>query len=303
MLNEDIAYLLGMIVGKGTIIRDNKDTKIIIDIPHKNLEIEDQDTQLSVKASLLDIRERLEGFIGTKLNTDTSSKRIAHLFFSKGNEDYLIRDINEYLKNKISWRDFRIPAEIFNSSEKIKIEFLRGFCDVTAHIRKSNIAYGVDYNHRVYLEIMDNWEIIIDLANLLKDLDVPIQNIRWAHPNIVDPTLKFYNKGMRNYKEHQIKIYADEFEKIGFNIYHKNELLKKYIEINKKNWEKHLGKMKKQGCKNLKEFHHKHYWETKELERIKKPHPDENHEKIPIKIRGKHFDNWKQIAKELDYHE
>jgi hypothetical protein len=303
MFNPDIAYLLGMIAGKGQIIRGNRETEIIINIPHKNLEIEGENTQQSVKASLLDIVGRLKSLVGTNMNWDTTKPNVAHITFSKPNGDYLIRTINAYFENKISWRDFRIPKEIFSASKDVKIEFLRGIADVTAHIRKSNLAYGIEYNHRIYIEIMSNWEICIDIVNLLKDLDVPVQNIRWAHPNIVDPTLKFYNKGMRNYKEHQIKIWAEEFEKIGFNIEHKNKLLKKFADLNRKNWIKYSSKTKKMKGKPISEIHHKYYWETKEIEKKKQSHPDESHPSIHPKIRGKHFDSWKQIAKELGYYE
>jgi len=303
MLNPDFAYLLGLIIGKGSILRDNENTKIIIEIPHKNLLIEGEDTRKSAKLLILDIIKRIEPLIETKIEWDTESKNKTYITFSKRNSSQITRDINIYLQNKISWRDFRIPKEIFTASKDIKIEFLRGLADVTAHIRKSNVAYGIGYNHRVYVEIMTNWEICIDIANLLKELNIPIQNIRWAHPNIVDPTLKFYNKGMRNYKEHQIKIWAEEFEKIGFNIEHKNKLLKKFADLNRKNWGKYSSKTKKLKCKSLEEIHHKYYWETKELEKKKQSHPDENHSSVYPKIRGKHFDNWKEIAKELGYHE
>lgn len=56
MQNAELAYLLGMIAGKGTIIRGNSHTDIIIEIPHKNLISEGKDAKLSVKASLDDIR-------------------------------------------------------------------------------------------------------------------------------------------------------------------------------------------------------------------------------------------------------
>lgn len=300
MLNPDLAYLLGMIVGKGKLIRDNKETKIIIDIPHKNLEIEGENTQLSVKASLLDIVGRLKPLIGTDMVWDVSKQNMAHITFSKPNGDYLIREINDYLKNKTTWRDFRIPTEVFIGSDDIKKEFLRGIADVTAHIRKTNIAWK-DYENRVYIEIMTNWDLCIDIANLLKKLDIPIQTIRFAHPNIVDPNLKFYKKGNRNYKEHQIKIWAEEFEKVGFNIEHKNKLLKIFAESNKKNWNKFAPKKYK--GKPLSIIHHKYYWQTKTIEKRKPIHPDENHQSIPPKIRGKHFNSWKEIANELGYYE
>lgn len=295
MLNPDIAYLLGMIVGKGEVVRGNFETKIIISIPHKNLTIEGRNIQLSVKASLLDVVGRLKPLIGVDLVPDASNANVAILYFSKINEDYLIRTLNSYLKGQVSWRQSRVPTEIMKSTnEDIKKEFLLGLADVTGHIRKSNSAYGQPHGHRVYLEIMDNWELTIDIANLLKGLNIPIQTIRFAHPNLVDTSEQYYSRGIRYYKEHQIKIWAEEFEKIGFSINHKNELLKKYATENKKNWGKN---------KPIEQSHHKFYWETREFTREKPIHSDEDNPRIHPKIRGKHFDSWREIAKTLGYHE
>jgi len=302
MLNAEMAYLLGMIVGKGQIVRGNRETEIIVDIPHKNLVIEGENTQQSIKSSLLDIIGRLKPLVGTDMEWDTSNPTIAHISFTKSNGDYLIRTINTYMKSHVSWRDFRIPKEVFSATVDIKKEFLRGLADVTAHIRKSNVAWK-NREHRVYVEIMTNWGSCIDIANLLKTLDVPVQTIRFAHPNIVDPTLRFYKKGIRNYKEHQIKIWAEEFEKVGFNIEHKNILLKKFADLNKKNWKAYSKGSKKYKDKPISEVHHKFYWETRSNKKVKQKHPDEDHPSIHPKIRGKHYDSWKDIAKELGYHE
>jgi len=303
MLNTDIAYLLGMIVGKGQIIRGNRDTEIVIDIPHKNLMIEGENTQQSVKSSLLDIVGRLKTLVGTNMEWDTSRPNIAHLSFSKPNGDYLIRTINTYLKNHVSWRDVAIPTEIFLATKDIKLEFLRGIADVTAHIRKSNVAWK-PYDNRVYVEIMDNWDLCIDIANLLKELDIPIQTIRFGHPNIVDPYLKKYNEGKKEFwnKEHQIKIWAEEFEKIGFNIDHKNKLLKKFAKLNRDIWKEASNTSKKYKDKPISDIHHKFYWEIKKNNRKKPKHPEEKSTKLPLKVR-KHFDNWKEISKELGYDE
>ena len=40
-MNTEMAYLLGMILGNGEIQRDNSETRITIDIPHKNLYTDD----------------------------------------------------------------------------------------------------------------------------------------------------------------------------------------------------------------------------------------------------------------------
>ena len=300
MLNPDIACLLGMIVGKGHIIRGSQYTKIVISIPHKNMFIVGENTQQSIKASLLDIVERLKPLVGADIEWDTSKKSVAHIFFSKINGDYLIRTLNSYLGNRTSWKNFRIPENLFSERKDIRIEFLRGLADVTGHIRKSNVAWK-EFEHRVYVEIMTNWNICIDIANLLKGLNIPVQTIRFAHPNIVDPNLKKYNEGSRNYKEHQIKIWAEEFEKIGFKIYHKNKLLKKFADINRKEWEKY-SKLKKYK-EPISKKHHRFYWQTKKIKKKKAKHPDESHPSIHPKIRGKHFDSWKDMAEELGYHE
>ena len=63
MNNPELAYLSGMIAGKGVIKRGESTTDILIEIPHKNLIVEGKDAQLSVKASLDDFRNNIEPLI------------------------------------------------------------------------------------------------------------------------------------------------------------------------------------------------------------------------------------------------
>jgi len=318
MDNTQFAYLLGMITGKGTIVRDNRETEIRIEIPHKNLIIEGMETELSVKASILDIKQILDPLIGSNIEV-SSKKNITTLSFRKDNRDFLIREINRHFGNLISCKDFRIPKEIFTSSEDIKKEFLRGLADVTAHVRSSNnymCKKGTPcFNHRVYIEIPVNWFLVIDIANLLMHLNIPVHNINWGHPNTRDPELKDYNKGREDawFREHQIKIFAEEFEKIGFKIIHKNRALEKLSDENRKNWDIYVyGKISSAKTKQKKIewqeklgkieiVHHRYYWEIIEKTKPKPKHPMEDDYKIPDIIRGKHFNSWKEIAKELGY--
>lgn len=172
-----------------------------------------------------------------------------------------------------------------------KKALLKGIADVTGYIRKSNIAYGQDGAHRVYIEIPGNWYMVIDIANMLKEVDVPVQTIDFGHPNFRDGELKKYNQGMPYFwkKEHQVKIFANEFLPIGFNIKHKQEALEKYSE-------------------ELLEFvdpakTHKYYWEKSIKRRNRPVHPHENDACLPIEIRGKHFDSWTDLARLLGYGE
>ncbi len=301
-------------VGKGTIKRGRTETTVIIEIPHKLLEIEGQNAILSVKASLEDIRNLIQPLIGVSL-TSTSQKSKTTIQFNKPNGDFLIREINRCLGNLSSWKKFRIPSDIMNSSKDMKKEFMIGLADVTAHVRQSNKAYGINYDNRVYIEIPQNWYLVVDIANLLKSLDIPIHVINWGHPNIRDPNLKDYSKGNMNasFREHQVKIFAEEFLPVGFRITHKKQALIKLSNLNKKEWRAHIqnkienaqnDQIKQKYKSKLNELdtnHHKFYWNTKTPKKIKPPHPLEKDDRIPRKIRGKHFDSWKDICKKLGY--
>jgi len=316
MENAELAYLLGMIAGKGSIIRGNTQTDIIIEIPHKNFTSEGMDAKLSVKASLDDIRNILEPLIDVRISSLQSEQKTI-LKFTKNNQDFLIREINQHFHRLSSCKDFRIPKEIFNSSSDIKRQFMIGLADVTAHMRSSNAAFGISYNHRAYIEIPVNWFTVVDIGNLLYDLDVPIHNIDWGHPNMRDPKLSDYKKGKKEtwFREHQIKIYADEFEKIGFRIDHKMKALKKLANLNRIEWDKSLkhkiGKAKSQKQKeklqkklgHIEISHHKYYWQTREVDKKKPIHPMESSNKITGIIRNKHFNSWKEICKALGYKE
>ena len=102
---------------------------------------------------------------------------------------------------------------------------------------------------------------------------MPVQNIDWAHPNMRDGNLTKYNQGKPDFwkKEHQIKVWAVEYQPIGFAVLHKQEALD--------------------------------YWELVSRKKKKPIHPGENDEFIPKVIRGKHYDSWTDIAKDMGYSE
>ncbi len=290
-MNNQMAYLIGMILGNGEIQRNSNNTTVTIEIPHKNLK-DDEGLEVSVyvKSSLADIRGVIEPLLGHSLPI-TQTKRATRISFTKANEDYTMREILRFIGSGIHHSTMTMNDELFNITTDEKIELLRGVADVTGYIRKSNIAYGEPGWHRVYIEIPGNWQFVIDIANMLKTLDIPVQTIDFGHPNFRDSKLKKYNEGKTKYwkKEHQVKIWANEFLPIGFNIVHKQRALERYAE----ELLEYLDEEKT----------HKFYWEKPIRIRKKEIHPMENDESIPDKIRGKHFDSWTQVAKELGYGE
>lgn len=290
-MNVEMAYLVGMVLGNGEIQRGTSNTTITIDIPYKNLRTDDmKDVAIYVKASIVDIRSIVEPLIGHGLMV-TETGHSTKVSFSKNNDEYVVREIIRLIGSGRHHSTMRMNPELFKMTTDEKKALLRGIADVTGYIRKSNIAFGQDGAHRVYIEIPGNWYLVIDIANMLKDIDVPVQTIDFGHPNFRDSNLNDYNKGKKNVwkREHQVKIFANEFLPIGFNIRHKQDALEKYSE-------------------ELLEFidpakTHKFYWE-KSIRKSEKPiHPEENSEFLPKEIRGKHFDSWTELAGYLGYGE
>lgn len=293
-MNAEMAYLLGIIMGNGKILRNSIETTISIDIPHKKLETEEfHDVRIYVKASLSDIRNVLEPLIGSSLKS-IQNEHSTIISFSKPNSDYLIREILRYIGSATTHDNMRVHPDVLTFTLDERKQFLRGFADVTGYVRRSNY-FITTYKHRIYLEIPNNWYMVVDICNLLKSVDIPVQSIDWAHPNMRDGKLKKYNEGKPNFwkKEHQIKIYANEFLPIGFCIIHKRQALEKFSE-------ELIEGYNREG-KNASDITHLHYWETKGKKALKPFHPGENDSSLPIEIKGNHYNSWKEIAKELGY--
>lgn len=283
-MNAQMAYLIGMILGNGEVQRKSDATTITIELPHKNL-IDDEGREVSVyvKSSLTDIRNIIEPLIGYSLPI-SQNKRATQISFTKPNEDYTMREILRFIGNGVHHSTMSMNDELFNMTTDERKELLRGMADVTGYICKSNIAFGQDGCHRVYIEIPGNWQLVIDIANMLKSLDIPVQTIDFGHPNFRDSNLKKYNEGKPYYwkKEHQVKIWANEFLPIGFNIEHKQKALEKYAD----ELLEYLDENKT----------HKFYWEKPTRKKEKPFHPMVNDEYLPEAIRGKHFEFYGLMA-------
>lgn len=295
-MNTEMAYLLGMVCGNGEIKRAQNDTTISIEIPHKKLATENNnDVRVYVRASITDIRTIIEPLVGTGLSF-TQQDNYSIISFVKPNSDYLMREILRFVGSAASHENIRIDNEVYSFTRDEKIAFLQGFSDVTGYIRRSNYFFK-PYMHRVYLEVPHNWYLVTDICNLLRDVDIPVQAIDWAHPNMRDGNLAKYNEGKPDFwkKEHQIKIWANEFMPIGFGVIHKKEALEQFSE--------ELISGLEAEEKDVSATTHKFYWEGNGKNKIKPVHPSENDEFIPAEIRGTHYNSWKDIAADLGYGE
>lgn len=270
-ITEDVAYFLGMTVGKGTLIHGNENTKLMIQFPFKNLEAEgitqSYDTHLYLSNSVDRILSRLRrlGFDIEK-NVDEESRSVS-LIINWHEYDISSQLLHFLLNGEHSdYHSFRIPKAIFEADTEKQKEFLRGYFDVTGHIRKSNADRGGQ--HRIYLEVdQRNWLLNVDLYELIeKHLGIPIQTINFGHPNF---------RGATGWgKEHQIKIYANRFLPIGSYLSHKNDVLRELAAQNRSG----VG-INRRGP----------------MIGTKPSIPEENSNRLPDYIRNKHFNHYTEL--------
>lgn len=276
-LTPDISYLLGLITGHGEIQQSSDAKKIIIEFEYKALEskaiTKAFNQRLHIQTSLDPIVYRLQRM---GINVQKVPGEKISLVLTWIQEDIAWLFIKFLINGtRFSYHDFLIPEPIFETTQENKREFLRGIADVTGFVRKSNVDQAG--RHRVYIEISNkNWFLPPQFCQLWQQsLNVATQYIGYGHPNIRGGT------GTSWAKEHQIKIYAEDFESIGFYISHKNEALKELADYNKANF------TRKQSLCNGKVGR----------EKVKSSHQHESHKKLPTEINGHHFNSYKQICK------
>jgi hypothetical protein len=288
-LDTDVAYFLGLITARGELSESGGVKRIIIEFPFRNLEVEGIRKKIVQKNEiLLSLRKTISRVNElADINTREEEKeRAIYLVLETMKNTMFWRNIQALMQGKTTHYEFEIPPEIFQADEQIQKEFLRGYADVSGSARWANRnRWG---KCRVYLDVLNlNWTLPRQLCYLLQDcLHIPVDTITYGHPNIRDPRLKEYKKGRKDAwaREHQVKIFADDFEKIGFYMSHKQEILEELADYNKKQ------KFEKT----------KFCCPPKRLSGRSKPkHPAEDSEKLPAIIRGKHFNSYWQICAEL----
>ena len=292
-MDRTFAYLLWLIIGNGTIQRMKDSTTIVIELPHKNFKVDEKDVKLYVAASLNDIRNYLEPLLG--VITTNQNDSVTRISFTQSNDSDIIQKLNVFLEWVSNHENMRIHQEVFDQPKDVRIAVLQWIADSTWYVRRSNY-YFTKYKHRVYIEIPHNWYLVVDICNLLKSVDIPVQTIDYAHPNLRDGDCVKYNKGQINFwkKEHQIKIFVNEFLPIWFLVKHKQEALLQFTE------EFMIG-MGKSNLDELKKYTHHYYREKLSKPKMRKVHPRVIDNFIPEIIRGRQMNWWQEISEILWY--
>lgn len=280
--DADVAYLIGLIVARGQLIEQSDERRIIIEFPGSTMQVEginsvfDQPTE--IKLGLVDIASRLRNLLETDIDILDSGHGTHRLLVRFHRNNMMWRNIRTILGDSVHFGAFTVPDILFEPDTPVdwRREFLRGFADVAGNIRRAN-RY-VDGRNRVRLDVLnykENWDLPIRLCRLLQDyMEVPVQLITWGHPNMG-----------RDFREHQLNIFAVPFLKIGFSFRHKQKVLDELASADQQN------------------FPNARYTPCPGERAIR--HPKENDEReadkthLPEALCGKHFNAYWQICRAL----
>ena len=279
-IDADVAYLLGLITARGRISESGGVKQILIEFPYQSLEVDGVsgtfNTNTSIRLGLQQIQERVLELTGADVSiADGESSVTLVLRFLRNTMVW--RNILMHTQGHTGYEHFRVPEIFFSTNipNDWKREYIRGVADVAGNIRHSN-RY-IDGSNRVRLDVLNyptNWSMPVQLCTLLEEhLTVPVQLITWGHPNMG-----------RNFREHQINIFAVPFGEIGFSLPHKQAILEEFIEHDK---EHYLNKTYNP-CVG-----------RRKVKKRKLKDSRENDKRLDDRLRDKHFNAYWQICKKL----
>lgn len=277
-LDSDVAYLLGAIVGRGKIVERERRWIATIEFPFVMPELEGYNQFASFVTSILThALPRLKLLLGEAVEISVMPEKTVQLVINLPSTHLAVRNLKELLGESFDYSQFTVPTVIRDAPDEVAKEFVRGFADVACNIRRSNRdQLGL---HRVFMDVLNcNWILPVQLCELMQTkLQVPVHHILWGHPNLRDPKAK---EQLPAWREHQIRIYAHDFLKIGFYIDHKQAVLEALAKENQARG----GEDRSSFCNGYRRF------------RPKKNHPAECDKQLPNFLRGKHFDAYWQIC-------
>jgi len=284
-IDPDLAYLYGLIFARGSFIESRETRTLLIELEFTNLEAEGITKKVNVREALTlgvySITNRISDIIGEEVQVHaTNHSVIIKINFPR--RSMVWRAMREFTNNRDSFRAFELPDFFFEFEPIIHQEFIRGIADGCGFIRPSNRDQA-GY-HRVYIQITNrNWKLPVQLCKLIQGtMNVPVQVIQWGHPNTREPNRIDVDENHSTWaREHQIKIFAEDFQRIGFCFEYKQDILNELAEENIQN-----GHNQQRLCNPL-----------RKKPRSPKPnHPCENSSLLPEEIKGRHFNSYFEIC-------
>lgn len=213
MINNNEAYLLGILFGKGSII-PTSDDKIVLKFRVKFR----RPTDSSLRTDNIHTQNAEREYVETlksKLSNDFSE--IIHLLRETWQINSVIDLPNSYNINDWNMKEivitteelssnFRRLCEILNTTyldnnilkkfpfhleiendPMTSLSFIQGICDSCSLVpNEASSSYGGDGDCRIQLEpSQERWELPIGMCRIFQvGLNIPVDNINWGHPQI-----------------------------------------------------------------------------------------------------------------------
>lgn len=231
-IDEDVAYLLGMLFGRGQLIDQGDVRRLVITLhirrdipklppgvkaPSLNLDLENERALNAARRRINDLLDANVD-IHTKKQGKTSRATLTAVFVKP---TIAWRDLRYLCSNGSDNSNFLLPESFFALPETLYKEFLRGFGDVAVTPSYADNAWG--QQARIAFPVVhNNTEFAQQLLTIFEQLDIAAQLLEGSASK---------RGGTR--REHRIRLYAEEYEKVGFHFSHKNELLKILAEFNR----------------------------------------------------------------------
>ena len=279
-IDADVAYLLGLITGRGRISESGGIRQITIEFPYQSLQVEgtsgSYNADTSIRLGLQLIQERLLELTGADITITPKESSVA-LILRFIRNTMVWRNILMHVEDRLGYEHFLVPQIFFSPDipKDWKREYIRGFADVAGNIRHAN-RY-ISGAHRVRLDVLNyqtNWEMpcptLYDTGGTFNNT-CPVNHLGTSEYG-------------RDFREHQINIFAVPFGEIGFSLSHKQSILEEFIEHD----QKHHPTQDYSPCLG-----------RKKLGKLKKKDKRESDEKLDERLQGKHFNAYWQICKKL----
>ena len=279
-LDADVAYLLGLLVARGELLTGDS-YRMVIHFPKGALLAQGEkftfQVEKEIRLGMEKVRERLLELSGGDVQTVDKGDSL-DLVIRLTRNTIMWRNIRMLLRNRSHFTVFEIPEVLFdkNVPVDVKREFARGFADVAGNIRPANRDQVG--RHRVRLDVLNypsNWKLPIQLCLFLQEqLNTPVPSIIWGHPNLG-----------REWREHQINLYAEDFSKVGFFFDYKTQALEELAELNTKRFPTTITS----GCPG----------QRPARKRKPKSPEEKNGDRLSPELVGKHFNAYWQICRAL----
>jgi len=291
-LDEDISYSLGLLYGKGFIEEKEDKCRFRFEIRFKLPRVEQKDVAYAIVKDFLKLQKTIETELSVRtqigdlpepgikfrrpitMTTDWLSSRtllLRRLF-----------DVDVLTNNALN----KIPNYIFRHPTNIIKAFLQGIADSTSlppspKISKGTAAFTEAGAGRVQLELeFARWDVAVQVCRMFQEkMKAKVFMINWGHPNI---------RGADTWKgqNHQLRLYFNEFAKVGFRMEFKRVFFEEMME-----------KIKPDDLSRQRDYC------PRKCEPAKKPYKcnkhNEDDESIPSRIRGWHFNAFWQICEAL----